>query len=129
MPQFSILSWNVENLFRFKPNPGPNETRPSSQAIYDQKLNNITNVILNALNNGEQPDVIALQEIGEPEAFDDLKQRLGNTYTDSALGLTGSPLHPIRVGLISRFPLNNVEQWMDFPETLKVTDFGGTAIT
>jgi hypothetical protein len=73
--------------------------------------------------------VIALQEIGEPEAFDDLKQRLGAAYIDSALGLSGSPSHPIRVGLISRFPLNNVEQWMDFPDTLKVMDFGGTAIT
>ncbi len=127
MPHFSILSWNVENLFTFQPNPGRNETRPSTQAIYDLKLNHIRDTILNALN-GETPDVIALQEIGEPEAFDDLRQRLGDPYIHSALGLTGSPSHPIRVGLISRFPLDNVEQWMDFPETLKVTDFGGNEI-
>src|SRR5262245_49238491 len=128
MPHFSILSWNVGNLFRFKPNARKSEPRPSSQAIYERKLENLRACILSALNE-EIPDVIALQEIGEEDAFNDIKQCLGDPYVHSAIGLAGSHDHPIRVGLISRYPLSSVEQWMDFPGDLKVTDFSGERIT
>ncbi len=56
---FSVLTWNVENLFR------PSQTStPEEQQHYQDKLALLAEVI-----NLHNPDVIALQEVGGLEPF------------------------------------------------------------
>ncbi len=66
---FYIANWNVENLFDIVNDPEKNDEEflPESgkkwnDARYEDKLNNLTKVI-NYMNNGCGPDVLALQEI------------------------------------------------------------------
>jgi hypothetical protein len=61
------MTWNVENLFR--PGGMAGVTDP---ALYEQKLANLASMI-----STYRPDVIGLQEIGDPGALDDLKNKLG----------------------------------------------------
>jgi len=57
-----VMTWNVENLFR----PGT-EFGPKSQATFDAKLQGLASMI-----NGQAPDAVGLQEIGERDILDDL---------------------------------------------------------
>jgi hypothetical protein len=61
-----IGTWNLENFFR----PGT-PAGPSSQAAYDAKLAALADTI-RALS----PDVLAVQEVGDPEALADLADAL-----------------------------------------------------
>jgi endonuclease/exonuclease/phosphatase family metal-dependent hydrolase len=67
---FKVMTWNVENLFR----PGA-PSGPKTQAIYDEKLDGLAAVI-----NAEAPHALGLQEIGDPDALDDLESRLNGTW-------------------------------------------------
>jgi endonuclease/exonuclease/phosphatase family metal-dependent hydrolase len=60
-----VVTWNVENLFT----PG-GEGRPT-EAEYAATLQTLTGVIA-----GLAPDVLALQEVGDEEALDDLRASL-----------------------------------------------------
>lgn len=66
MIAFKVMTWNVENLYRAN-----NEFGPKSQKEYEQKLRNLADIILRL-----DPDVLAVQEIGEPEAFAELVEML-----------------------------------------------------
>jgi endonuclease/exonuclease/phosphatase family metal-dependent hydrolase len=102
-----IGTWNVENLFR----PGEQDG-PSSQAAYEAKLDALAGTI-----KAIEPDVLAVQEVGDPDALTDLADRVGGTWTCQTARVEAGQ-RPIRVGYLSRLPLTNVEQVAAFPPGL-----------
>jgi endonuclease/exonuclease/phosphatase family metal-dependent hydrolase len=74
------------------------------------------------------PDVLAVQEVGDPEALADLVARLdGDWEVETATVFEAD--HPIRVGVLSRPALAEVEQVSPFPARLRpvqVDDAGAT---
>ncbi|RIQ37426.1 endonuclease/exonuclease/phosphatase family protein [Jiangella rhizosphaerae] len=93
-----IGTWNLENLFR----PGAEDGRPPDQATYEAKLDALAGTV-----GRMAPDVLAVQEVGESAALDDLVERLDGDWT------THVSAHPdsrgIRVGVISRLPVDETE--------------------
>ena len=87
-----VGTWNLENLYR----PG-GAFGPKTQAAYEAKLDTLAATITVLA-----PDVLAVQEVGQPEALDDLVGRLPGPWT-----ITLSE-HPdprgIRVGFLTRTP-------------------------
>ncbi|HZL74387.1 MAG TPA: endonuclease/exonuclease/phosphatase family protein [Propionibacteriaceae bacterium] len=116
---FKVMTWNVENLFL----PGQ-PSGPESQAIYEQKLHGLATVI-----NTQQPDALALQEIGNPQALADLVDRL-----DRMDGVWHQRIsqHPdsrgIRVAWLTTRPIDAHENILTFPHQLQPvqTDDTGT---
>src|SRR3954453_22797315 len=99
----TIATWNLENLFRPRAGDGPTD-----EDAYDAKLAALAGMI-------EQiaPDVLAVQEVGDPEALDDLRARLDGQW-HRALS-TQPDARGIRVGLLSRAPLTHVHAIRAFP--------------
>ena len=98
-----IATWNLENLFL----PGQAPGAPDDRATYDAKLDTLAGVI-----DEMQPDLLAVQEVGDPEAALDLAGRLAGDWTVE----TADPDdRGIRVGFLSRSAMTNVEQVRDFP--------------
>lgn len=62
------------------------------------------------------PDSLAVQEVGEPEALADLVDRLDGSWNTALADPDG---RGIRVGVLSRLPLNDIEQVVDFPDGLQ----------
>src|SRR5262245_33209858 len=118
--EFTIMTWNLENLF-----PVGHAFGPTSQEVFDQKLGNIAQTILNIA-----PDVLAVQEVGDPAPFLELQQRLGGFFPHARLAEHFESPHPIRVGLLSRLPLANIVELFDFPKDalLKIKDARGHII-
>jgi endonuclease/exonuclease/phosphatase family metal-dependent hydrolase len=112
----TIATWNLENLFR-----PDNDAGPESQAVYEAKLTALAETIT-AL----APDVLAVQEVGEPEALGDLVDRLGNTWHTALADPDG---RGIRVGVLSRLPLSDIEQVVTFPDGLRPIQVDDTGIT
>jgi len=126
---FKVMTWNVENLFR----PGA-PSGPPSQAIYDAKIKGLAATI-----NGQAPDALALQEIGDPAALDDLVKSLTGTWHRRVSA------HPdqrhIRVAWLARRAISEPADIIDFPPhvqpvqvddagtTLGVMGRGGVAVT
>lgn len=105
MATFKVMTWNIENLFR----PG-SESGPLGQAEFMQKLTSLANVILKL-----DPDVVAVQEIGGEEPFDDLSEKLEGRYPH--LKLSNQPDgRGIRVGFLSKLPIEESEDIVDFPQ-------------
>ncbi|MFJ9782614.1 endonuclease/exonuclease/phosphatase family protein [Amycolatopsis sp. NPDC101161] len=101
----TIGTWNLENLFR------PGGDGPRTPADYDAKIE-----ALRATITGINPDVLAVQEVGDPEALTDLAKAL-----DGNLRPTLSQLHDargIRVGFLSRHPLTVVDDTITLPDDL-----------
>ncbi|ONI91709.1 endonuclease [Saccharothrix sp. ALI-22-I] len=100
-----IATWNVENLFR------PGGDGPADQATYDGKLQALARTIADIA-----PDVLALQEVGSPEALSDLVGTLGGTWHQEL------SKHPdrrgIRVGFLSRHPLTVIDDTATLPAEL-----------
>jgi endonuclease/exonuclease/phosphatase family metal-dependent hydrolase len=114
----TVATWNVENLFR----PGT-EFGPRDAAIYDAKLAALAAVI-----DRLAPDVLAVQEVGDPDALADLVDRLEGDW-ETALSSVFEPDHPIRVAVLARHPLGQVDQVSRFPGKLapvQVDDAGTT---
>jgi endonuclease/exonuclease/phosphatase family metal-dependent hydrolase len=114
----AVATWNLENLFR----PG-SEFGPTDQATYEAKLDGLASVI------GQlAPDVLAVEEVGDPDALADLVAKLdGDWHTE--LSTVFEPDHPIRVGVISQLALSDVEQVSAFPDKLdpvQADDAGAT---
>ncbi len=99
-----VGTWNLENLFRPSSEDGPGD-----EQAYEAKLAELARVI------GEiDPDVLAIQEVGDPEALEDLRERLdGDWHTETS---EFPDARGIRVGFLSRLALTEVEQVREFPE-------------
>jgi endonuclease/exonuclease/phosphatase family metal-dependent hydrolase len=104
MPTFRVMTWNIENLFQFGDEGGP-----KTDAEYRQKLQSLAEVILTLA-----PDVLALQEIGSPEALTDLVALLQNNYPHQQLSTHPDP-RGIRVGFLSKLEIKAHEEIVDFP--------------
>src|SRR5215213_755842 len=107
VPAVLVGTWNLENLFR----PG-SEFGPRDRASYDAKLAGLAATI-----DRLAPDVLAVQEVGEAAALADLVARLaGEWHVETSTVF--EPDHPIRVGVLSRSPIGEVEQVSEFPAPL-----------
>ncbi len=65
-----VATWSLENLFR----PGSDEA-PGGEQAYETKLTELARVI-----GGIEADVVAVQEVGDPEALEDLRERLDGDW-------------------------------------------------
>ncbi len=101
-----IATWNVENLFR----PGSADG-PSDQRAYAAKLAALAQVI-----RAMAPDVLALQEVGDPAALADLATEAGGSW-HSELSPFGDD-RGIAVAFLSRLPIERVDQIRPFPPQL-----------
>ncbi|WP_419994610.1 endonuclease/exonuclease/phosphatase family protein [Streptomyces boninensis] len=118
-----IGTWNLENLYR----PG-GPFGPPDKAAYEAKLDAIAAVV-----DRLRPDILAVQEVGDPGALADLATHLG-TGDPPGSWHTALSAHPdsrgIRVGFLSRLPLAVVADTDAFPPPLhrvQVQDFGPAA--
>jgi endonuclease/exonuclease/phosphatase family metal-dependent hydrolase len=101
---FKVMTWNVENLFR----PGQ-DASPEAEPTYRAKLDLLRDTI-----DDLKPDVIAFQEIGSEDAFQDLQQALGTAFAHRRLS-TFQDSRGIRVGFIARHPIEEHEDIVNLP--------------
>jgi endonuclease/exonuclease/phosphatase family metal-dependent hydrolase len=88
-----IGTWNLENLYR----PG-GKFGPRDEAAYSAKLKALSGTIAQV-----RPDVLGVQEVGDPAALGDLVAELGGEWH---VALSGHPdVRGIRVGFLSKFPI------------------------
>jgi endonuclease/exonuclease/phosphatase family metal-dependent hydrolase len=101
-----IMTWNIENLF-----PAGHESGPPTPAAFDAKIHELARVI-----NEQEPDVLAVQEVGDPGSLDQLVALLDGDWQ------TRLSTHPdtrgIRVAVLSRHPLTSSEDVLNFPAGL-----------
>ncbi len=110
-------TWNLENLAR----PGGPAGAPDDQRAYEEKLDTIAATIT-----GLAPDVLAVQEVLDPSALDDLVDRLDGSWHTA---LADPDTRGIRVGMLSRAASSDLEQIRDFTDGLspvQADDDGGT---
>lgn len=98
-----VGTWNLENLFR----PGSDEG-PGDDQAYEAKLTELARVI-----GGIEPDVLAVQEVGDPAALEDLTERLDGDWQAETSELPDR--RGIRVGFLSRLELSEIDQVREFP--------------
>ncbi|NEB01527.1 endonuclease/exonuclease/phosphatase family protein [Streptomyces sp. SID13726] len=100
-------TWNLENLYR----PG-GPFGPRDKAAYEAKLAALAATITEL-----DPTLLALQEVGEPEALRDLVDLLGSGW------IIATSRHPdsrgIRVGVIARTPFEVLADTTAFPPKLR----------
>jgi len=115
----TIATWNLENLFL----PGT-DSGPPDQATYDKKLASLKTLIEEIA-----PDVLAVQEVGDEQAFEDL---LGVLSGDWQARLSpDADDRGIRVGFLSKLPFEDLERIRAFPEgtdPVRLEDDGTTTI-
>ena len=99
-----IGTWNLENLFR----PG-DEGGPTSEPAYRAKLDSLARTITDI-----EPDVLAVQEVGNPDALADLAATVGGGWNVETAPVLANE-RPIRVGFLSRLPLTDVGPVSAFP--------------
>jgi predicted extracellular nuclease len=126
--ELKVMTWNVENFFPVGVGAGP-----KTQAEYDAKLGTLARVI-----GAQDPDVVALQEVGDDSAHDlprsiaDLAQRLnGKNY---AIEVSHHPDgRGIRVAFLLRKTLKATvgDEITDLPTQppLVFQDLGGKPVT
>lgn len=109
---FSVMTWNVENLFPpgFKITP----SKAVTQDDYNRKLDYLARRISEV-----GPDVLALQEVGsrnaaDTQSVDDLQARLSCAYPHRALSDFPDG-RGIRVALLSKLPLSAIAHVSPFP--------------
>lgn len=105
MPTFKVMTWNLENLFRPETGAGP-----ENQAEYEEKLTSLGEVIAQM-----DPDVLAVQEVGGPEPFDDLATALQGRYPHQQLS-ENPDRRGIRVGVLSKLAIKASDEIVEFPE-------------
>lgn len=103
MTTFTVMTWNVENLFT----PGIN-AEPEDHLTYAFKLNLLANVIQDA-----DPDVIGLQEVGGEEPLLDLQLAMNNTYPNRIVSAFPDR-RGIRVAFLTKHEITKVEDIADF---------------
>jgi endonuclease/exonuclease/phosphatase family metal-dependent hydrolase len=104
------MTWNVENLF--PPGHFVSTRKAVTDEEYAAKLEYLAQTILTI-----RPDVLALQEIGSESStgrpLNDLQSRLNGQYPHLALS-SYPDLRGIRVGFLSRFLINEVDEFATF---------------
>jgi endonuclease/exonuclease/phosphatase family metal-dependent hydrolase len=100
----TVATWNLENLFL----PGT-EGGPPDQVTYERKLAQLAGMIERI-----EPDVLAVQEVGDAKALDELRARLAGEW--QAELSPDADDRGIRVGFLSRHALTDVERIRAFPE-------------
>ena len=105
MAVFKVMTWNVENLYE----PGT-KYGPDTVEEYQNKLRSLTDLILFL-----DPDVLAVQEVGSPVAFQDLMNAMPGCYPDHRLS-SHADARGIRVGFLSKFPILGATEIVEFPE-------------
>lgn len=112
-----IGTWNLENLYR----PG-GPFGPKDKTAYETKLASLAATI-NAL----QPQVLGVQEVGDPAALEDLAALLEGTWHITLSEHADD--RGIRVGFLTSLPVFVVADRVAFPERLRPVqseDSGGT---
>src|SRR5947207_1321750 len=104
---FKVMTWNVENLFRAGAASGP-----PTQAAYDAKIQGLAATI-----NNQAPDALAVQEIGDPAALDDLVGRLRGTWHRRVS--THPDQRHIRVAWLTRRAITEPKDILEFPAHLR----------
>ena len=99
----TVATWNVENFFL----PGTPDG-PSNEDVYTRKLAYLASVIT-----GVGADVVCLQEVGGAQPLADLASALGESAPNTAIGQPDD--RGIRVAIMSRFPITERYDWVDFP--------------
>jgi predicted extracellular nuclease len=113
MATVTIGTWNLENLYR------PGGDGPKTEEAYEAKLATLVETITR-----HAPDVLAVQEVGEPRALADLVEQLGAGW-HSVLS-THPDARGIRVGFLSRTPATSTTDLHDFPAHLAPVQVGDT---
>jgi endonuclease/exonuclease/phosphatase family metal-dependent hydrolase len=101
-----VMTWNLENLFRNGATFGP-----KTEAVYDAKLDGLARVITE-----QTPDALAVQEVGDPKALDDLESRLHGAWHRHVS--THADKRGIRVAWLSRRTIADPEDFVTFPMPL-----------
>jgi endonuclease/exonuclease/phosphatase family metal-dependent hydrolase len=101
-----VGTWNLENLFL----PGGQFGPPA--AVFEQKLDGLASTI-----GRMAPDLLGVQEVGSADALDQLVARLDGDW-QVALSKHFDSRHPIRVGFLSRHPLEVLDDRRVFPAGL-----------
>jgi len=127
---FSVMTWNVENLFPPGTMQGSDKRIISSE--YHAKLDYLSEVLLK-----EKPDVVALQELGyrknrKKQSIDDLQSRLEDHYPYTACSKYPDS-RGIYVGFLSRIGIlsdtdDEANHAINFPadcELCQVPDWEG----
>jgi endonuclease/exonuclease/phosphatase family metal-dependent hydrolase len=130
--QFSVMTWNVENLFPPGSFISPTSRTPVTEEHFSAKLNFIADFIAGL---DKKPDVIGFQEIGgqtndDLRSIEALQARLGGEYPHRSISQAPDSRR-IRVVFLSRLELRVPKDITTFPpgplET--VPDFGGASIS
>src|SRR5207342_1669559 len=101
-----VMTWNVENLFR----PG-SVFGPKTKAIYTEKIDALAATI-----NEQAPHALALQEVGDPKALDDLVNRLEGTWHQRVS--QNEDGRGIRVAWLSPLDITGSDEIVAFPPPL-----------
>jgi predicted extracellular nuclease len=109
-----IATWNLENLFE-----PPSEFGPKTDAEYDAKLDALAGAITRM-----DPHVLAVQEVGDPVALQELADRVGGTWHIETADPEAGTNHTIRVGILSRVVLTQPTQVSAFPDKLRAIQQG-----
>jgi endonuclease/exonuclease/phosphatase family metal-dependent hydrolase len=103
---FKVMTWNLENLFRVG-----SEYGPKTKAVYQAKLSGLAATI-----DEESPDALAVQEVGDEKALDDLLKLLTGAWNKQV------SQHPdkrgIRVAWLSRRKMTSTAEIYAFPKEL-----------
>ena len=111
-------AWNMENLFR----PG-DDFGPHDGDAYQAKIHGLADTISQA-----GADVLAVEEVGDPAALDDVAALLGGDW-QTVTSAIFEPAHPIRVGFLSRLPLEVIADVAAFPELVRPVQADDTGAT
>jgi endonuclease/exonuclease/phosphatase family metal-dependent hydrolase len=98
--RFKLLTFNVHNLGR---------ADNSDDRTYRTKIDYLFDVLTRLA-----PDVAVIDEVREPESFDELADLLG-AYPYRFLGDAPPVNRRIQIGILSRFPILEQGQWREFP--------------
>ncbi len=131
--QFSVMTWNVENLFPPGSFVSPTSGSPVTEEHFNAKLKFLADFITGL---DQKPDVIALQEIGGQDnsdlrSIEALQALLGGEYSHRAISPFPDGRH-IRVAFLARLDLQRISgDIRDFPPgpLASVPDFGGGSNT
>jgi endonuclease/exonuclease/phosphatase family metal-dependent hydrolase len=129
--QFSVMTWNVENLFPPGSFISPSSRSPVTEEHFNAKLRFLADFIASL---DRKPDVIAFQEIGgqtnnDLRSIEALQARLGGEYPHRSISQAPDGRR-IRVVFLSKLELKLPKDITDFPAGPlgTVPDFGGASI-